>query len=132
MIPTLSAFQGHPEAPHLWEKHADKIIKACGLKPTVHEPCLYSGTVDGERVLLKQQVDDFAVASRLEMINDALMLPLKPLDLVDMFNCLNILQTRDYVKILCSKYIEKISEKHLENWMKTFDVPAHCPTPLPS
>ena len=26
VIPILSAFQGHPEAPRLWEKHADRII----------------------------------------------------------------------------------------------------------
>ena len=36
VIPILSAFQGHPEAPRLWEKHADKIIRGCGLTPTIH------------------------------------------------------------------------------------------------
>ncbi len=44
MIPVLSAMQGHPESPRLWEKHADKILREIGLTPTVHEPCLYSGT----------------------------------------------------------------------------------------
>ena len=66
------------------------------------------------------------------MIDEALMLPLKRLGLVDMFNGLDVLQTRDYVKISCSTYIEKISEKHLENWMRQFDVPVNRPTPLPS
>jgi hypothetical protein len=26
VIPVLSAMQGHPESPHLWEKHADQIL----------------------------------------------------------------------------------------------------------
>jgi hypothetical protein len=52
VIPILSAMQGHPEAPRLWEKHADKILRSIGLTPTTHEPCLYSGIVDGHRVLL--------------------------------------------------------------------------------
>lgn len=63
VIPIISAFQGHPEALRLWEKHADRIICECVLTTTVHEPCLYSDVVEGERVLLKQQMDDFAVAS---------------------------------------------------------------------
>ena len=46
VIPILSAMQGHPESPRLWEKHADAILRECGLTPTVHEPCLYSGMVN--------------------------------------------------------------------------------------
>jgi len=40
VIPILSAMQGHPESPRLWEKHADAILHECGLIPTIHEPCL--------------------------------------------------------------------------------------------
>lgn len=40
------AFQGHPEAPRLWERHIDKILQhEIKLKPTRHAPCLYSGHV---------------------------------------------------------------------------------------
>jgi hypothetical protein len=39
MIPILSAMQGHPELPRLWEKHADAILQELGLTPTIHEPC---------------------------------------------------------------------------------------------
>ena len=52
VIPILSAMQGHPEARRLWEKHADRILRTIGLTPTTHEPCLYSGIVDGHRILL--------------------------------------------------------------------------------
>jgi hypothetical protein len=41
VIPILSAMQGHPESPRLWEKHADAILREIGLEPTTHEPCLY-------------------------------------------------------------------------------------------
>ncbi len=46
VIPVLSAMQGHPESPCLWEKHADKILCEIGLTPTVHEPCHYSGIIN--------------------------------------------------------------------------------------
>jgi hypothetical protein len=62
MIPILLAMQGHPKSPRLWEKHADRILHKIGLFLTTHEPCLYSGIINGLRVLFLQQVDDFAVA----------------------------------------------------------------------
>jgi hypothetical protein len=40
VIQALSAMQGHPESPHLWEKHDDAILCNFSLNPTVHEPCL--------------------------------------------------------------------------------------------
>ena len=90
--------QGHPEAPRLWEKHADRILRKCGLTPTTHEPCLYSGLVDGQRVLFKRQVDDFAVAAPSErvanilfdMIDDEITFPMKQMGLISLFNGLDI------------------------------------------
>ncbi len=84
MIPVLSAMQGHPESPHLWEKHADAILRELALTPTTHEPCLYSGTINGRRVILMRQVDDFAIAAPnahtadllLDMLDDKLSIPL--------------------------------------------------------
>ena len=85
VIPILSAMQGHPESPRLREKHADAILRECGLTPTVHEPCLYSGLVNGHRVIFKRQVDDFAIAAPnaltanilFDMIDDKLTIPMK-------------------------------------------------------
>jgi hypothetical protein len=59
MIPILSAMQGHPELPTLWEKHANAKLQELGLTPTVHEPCLYSGVIDGKRIIFMRQVNDF-------------------------------------------------------------------------
>jgi hypothetical protein len=51
VIPILSAMQDHPESPQLWEKHADDILQKYGLTPTVHEPCLYLGLIEGKQVI---------------------------------------------------------------------------------
>jgi hypothetical protein len=53
VIPILSAMQGHPELPQLWEKHAGAILCNIGLTPTVHEPCLYLGIVAGKCDIFK-------------------------------------------------------------------------------
>ncbi len=50
--------------------------------------------------------------------------------LLDLYNGLNVIQTRDYIKISCSTYIKCICEKHLANWIRNFDVPTGQPTPL--
>jgi hypothetical protein len=73
IIPVLKAMQGHPESPRLWEKHADKILCELGLVPTVHEPCLYSGSFNGKRIFFLQQVDDCAIAAPDAKTSDMLM-----------------------------------------------------------
>ncbi len=128
VIPILSAMQGHPESPRLWEKHADAILREIGLIPTVHEPCLYSGTINGKRVIFKRQVDDFAIAAPdkhtanilLDMIDDELSIPMKRQGFLDMYNGIDILQTRDYIKISCKTFINKIWDKYLKTWMQNF------------
>jgi hypothetical protein len=85
MISILSAMQGHPESPRYWEKHADAILQELGPTPMTHEPCLYSGIVDGKHIICMQQVDNFAIVAPdartadilLDMLNDKLSIPLK-------------------------------------------------------
>ena len=140
VIPILSAMQGHPESPRLWEKHADAILKEIGLTPTTHEPCLYSGNIDGKRVIFKRQVDDFAVATPdertatilLDMIDDKLTIPMKRQGFLDMYNGIDVMQTRDYIKISSKSFIEKICEKYLNTWMQNFTSTDDRPTPLPT
>ena len=75
--------QGHRESPRLWEKHADSILRELGLMPTVHEPCLYSGMINGQRVIFKRWVDNFAIAAPdaktadilLDMLDEKLTIP---------------------------------------------------------
>jgi hypothetical protein len=140
VIPILSAMQGHPEPPRLWEKHADSILREIGLTPTVHEPCLYSGTINGQCVLFMRQVNDFAFAAPnaktadilLDMINNKLRIPVKRQGYLDMYNGINVHQTRHYIKISIRSFIDKVFEKHLAKWMKSaYPSPARS-TPLPS
>jgi len=98
VIPILSAMQGHPESPRLWEKHAGAILRECGLTPTVHEPCLYSGMINGHRVIFKRQVDDFVIAAPNEhtanvlfdMIDNKLTIPMKHQGYLDMYNGIDV------------------------------------------
>ena len=140
VVPILSAMQGHPESPRLWEKHADAILRELGLTPTIHEPCLYSGIINNNRVLLKRQVDDFAIAAPdaktadilLDLIDDKLKIPVKRQGYLDMYNGIDVLQTRHYIKISVTSFINKVFDKHLATWMKSAYPCAARSTPLPS
>ena len=140
VIPVLAAMQGHPESPRLWEKHIDRILRDIGLVPTSHEPCLYSGTIEGQRIIFKRQVDDFAVAAPnkriadilFDEIDDRLSIPLKRQGLIDLFNGMDVVQTRHYVKITCQSYIERICQKYLDTWMRKVTITKDRPTPMPT
>jgi hypothetical protein len=50
---------------------------------------------------------------------------------LDMFNGIDMLQTRNYIKISSSTFINKISEKNLSSWIHNFTTMSDRPTPLP-
>jgi hypothetical protein len=92
VIPVLSAMQGHPESPRLWEEHANQILFKFGMHPITHEPCLHLGIIAGHCVLFLCQVDAFAIACEqestanilLDMLDKELTIPLKQMGLLDM------------------------------------------------
>ena len=135
VIPVEAAMQGHPESPRLWEKHIDKILRRHGLHPTVHEPCLYSGVISAQRVVFKRQVDDFAIATTnqgtadklFDLINSNLQIPLKRQGLISLYNGLDILQSRWFVKVSIQTWLLKIMEPYFNDWL---DVPS-TPYPIP-
>jgi hypothetical protein len=96
--------------------------------------------IDGNRVIFKRQVDDFAIATAdektadilLDMLDDKLSIPLKRQGLLDMFNGINVTQTRDYIKIDCHTYIDKFCEKYLQTWLQKVPLTENRPTPLPT
>ena len=132
--------QGQPESPCLWEKHADAILRDIGLTPMVHEPCLYTGMINNNWVIFMCQVDDFAIAAidaptvdiLTDMLDDHLQIPIKRQGHLDMSNGVNIHQTRDYIKLTCTTFIDKISEKYLATWMQQMYTANSRPTPFPS
>jgi hypothetical protein len=139
IIPVLKAMQGHPESPRLWEKHADKILRQIGLTPTVHEPCLYSGTFNNKRVLFMRQVDDFAIAAPdsntsdqiMDLIDYKLSIPIKQQGYLDMYNGVDIYQIRHYIKLNVKTFVDKVFQRHIATWMKTLYPMPNRSTPLP-
>ena len=137
VIPIHAAMQGHPESPRLWERHADSILRKLGLTPTTHEPCIYSGIINNKRILFLRQVDDFAIAAPdehtanilFDMIDEELTFPLKRMGLIDLFNGINVEQTKDYIHISCSTYLDKIMERHTTSWLDVNNRGTHT-TPL--
>jgi hypothetical protein len=110
-VPSLRFFfamQGHPESPHLWEKHANKILQEIGLTPTVHKSCLYLGTINGQWILFMRQVDDFAITVPdaktsnilMDMINNCLKIPIKRQGYLDMYNGVDLGCTLLFVLLL--------------------------------
>jgi hypothetical protein len=139
VIPILSAMQGHPESPCLWENHAESILRELGLMPTVHEPCLYLGIINDQRVKFKRQVDDFAIAAPdaktadilLDMLDEKLTIPIKRQGFLDMYNGIDVYQTWDYIKIACTSFVNKCCDKYINTWMKTYMMLGTRPTPFP-
>ncbi len=95
---------------------------------------------EGKRVIFKRQVDDFAIASPdeltanilLDMIDDKLTILMKHQGYLDMYNGIDVMQTRDYIEISCKSIIMKICEKYLISWMQNYTSTDDCPTLLPT
>ncbi len=48
-----------------------------------------------------------------------------------MYTGIDVMQTKNYIKISCKLFIEKICDKYLISWMHNFTSTDDCPTPLP-
>ena len=87
-----------------------------------------------------RQVHDDAIAAPdshttnllLDMLDDKLSIPIKRQGLLDMYNGVDVLQSRHYIRISCTSFITKISEKYQSTWMKHLYAPSARPTPLPT
>jgi hypothetical protein len=132
VLPVLHALQGHPESGRLWEEHINKILLSpeLGFRHTTHDRTIYRAEFDGEPVLLLRQVDDFALACKNEslarhifgVIGARLKLehekeaPFEYFGLLSEYNGVDVKQTRDYVAISCSRYIQRVLQSH--QWSK--------------
>jgi hypothetical protein len=59
-------------------------------------------------------------------------MPIKRQGLLDMFNRVDMVQMRDYIKIDCHTYINKFCSKYLETWLRKLHISDDRPTPLPT
>jgi hypothetical protein len=97
-----------------------------GFKSMMHEQNLYVGMIDGERMLVCCQVDDFAswvTAKKLiTMIKKHATTESRglgtemPYGVSNSYNGVNIHQTRDYIKISCETYLARGLQTH--SWEK--------------
>ena len=121
VLPVLGALQGHPESPRLWATLINGIlVNDFNLRPTTHEPCLYSGQFNGENILFLRQTDDFAVACTdekvatdlIDSINRKMSVEIKYLGLITRFNGVDVEQTDKYIKIHNTTFVNKILDFH--------------------
>ena len=73
-----------------------------------------------QKAYLMRQVDDFAVATEdaeaahwiFDKIDEALSMPIRRMGLISLFNGVDILQSRYFVKMSVQTYIEKMADKY--------------------
>ena len=86
------------------------------------------------------QVDNFAIAahdehtanSLLDLINNNLSIPLKRQGLLNMFNSIDIVQTKNYIKIDCHTSINRFCKKYVDTWLSKMTSTENKPRPLTS
>jgi hypothetical protein len=57
---------------------------------------------------------------------------MKRLGLITLFNGVDVIQSKYFVKISCQTYLEKISKRHLDNWMNDMKTYTYRPLPMPA
>ena len=115
VLTVLHALQGNPESVALWDKQIAKHLNDLGFKPLKHAPFIWVGSMDNQEVLLCKQVDDFQIAAATKTTFDAVISAIGGRvrficnnDLMTTFNGANFVQSRDYIKMHCMLYIDKI------------------------
>jgi hypothetical protein len=65
------------------------------------------------------------------MLDACLTIPIKWQGYLNMYNGIDITQTRNYIKILCESCIKKCCNRHLTSWMSLYLMAVARPTPFP-
>ena len=68
----------------------------------------------------------------MDLIDDKLSIPIKRQGYLDMYNGVDVYQTRNYIKINIKTFVAKAFTKHISTWMKTSSPTPNRATPLPS
>jgi len=94
------------------------ILDELGFRSAMHECNLYHGEIDGQLVLVCQQVDDFAIASKDPKIADLLIgkinaqVTTQNKGLGMRYNGIDLNQTCNYIKVLCESFIDCVLQTH--------------------
>ena len=68
----------------------------------------------------------------MDLIDEKLSEPIKRQGYLDLYNGVDILQTRHYIKLNVKTFVEKVFQQHIATWMKTSYPMPHRSTPLPT
>ena len=144
VLPVLHSLQGHPESGKMWMKLIDRIlIKDLGFKTTTKDRCIYIKKIDGRVILLLRQVDDFCcgctneqdakniynlIGTKIQFKSerDKGDIPFEYLGLVKDYNGTDLVQTKKYIEMNCSNYINRFLKSH--GWDVASDQPDSSPT----
>jgi hypothetical protein len=134
-----------PEAGRLWEEHINKILLSpdFGFKNTTHESNIYQGTFHGIKILMLRQADDFLLASPTPELADEIFtrigtllqqpneldIPFVNEGIAAEFNGVDVLQTREYIKVSSTSYIRRLLKTH--GWDTPVDASSIPKEPLP-
>ena len=142
--PVLNSLQGHPESGKMWMKLIDRIlIKELGFATTTKDCCIYIKKIDERIILLLRQVDDFCCACtdeqdakniynligtkiQFQSERDKGDIPFEYLGLVKDYNGTDLVQTKKYIEMNCSNYINRFLKSH--GWDVASDQPDSAPT----
>ena len=113
------ALQGHPEAGRLFEELAnDILLNRLGLTTTSHERNLYCGIFESHKVYVCRQVDDLAISAPTIDIGQRLIaaigshVTLAGNSLLIKFNGIQVEQSREYIRLHCTDYIDRLVERY--------------------
>jgi hypothetical protein len=120
VLPIIKALQGHPEAGRLWEELINSIlVDKMKLENCTHEQSLYHGTFNGEKILVCRMVDDISIACDDRKTADMFVASIEESGIKirveedgDRYNGVDVDQTRDYIKLSCESFIDRMLLSH--------------------
>ena len=121
------------------------LLKDLGFRTTTKDRCIYIKKIDGCIILLLRQVDDFCCACTREQDakdiyniigtkiqfkseRDKGDLPFEYLGVVKDYNGCDLVQTKKYIEMNCSNYINRFLRSH--GWDVASDQPDAVPNPV--
>mmetsp|Transcript_17200 Transcript_17200/g.32564 ORF Transcript_17200/g.32564 Transcript_17200/m.32564 type:complete len:440 (-) Transcript_17200:408-1727(-) len=119
VLPVKGSLQGHPDAGEIWQTKVNEVLQRYNFSSTTHEPCLYRGIYKEKLILICRQVDDMLIAGEdINLVRTFAHELSTHLNVTigeapsTHYNGLDILQTREGIKISCGTYIRKLQKAH--------------------
>jgi hypothetical protein len=126
VLPIKGSLQGHPDSGEIWQTRVNEVLESYKFQTTTHEPCLYRGIFRKKQILICRQVDDMLIAGEdICIVKEFAGEISKHLKVTigekpsTHYNGLDILQTREGIKLYCGTYIRKLQKAH--GWNEVSD-----------